>query len=419
MSEPKPKSLKRIMSSQILNETLLNLEKEKFQLLKKLKNYEDKYSQNETEKRRILKRQEGYKENLKAMENKIKEYRSKRKDLQKNIIHIIQFFSKTMNKINTYSNQVLGSVGKMMQSLALGQKYDFSEIMIFNPLKQIDDLFDYINTLKIEKIDFVKVKKSVKKRTQDSNKGKEKTKSLNSMYNGLLSRFKFMSKDLSRDDFNEILDQFETHKQLLIENSGLLNKRSLNDSHDLNSHSFLDSSLNQSAMSSILEANSLRKGILSLNKTFNLQESLKEDNKELLLLCEELEDQKEDVDLKLKLANKRSSKLKKEVDNIKKILELKKDNLKNVEKEGKKFEDEFEEILTQLEGINIKINFFLGLESEEYQCNHYGKLLNSGIEKAKKEVKIKLNFSVNNILSSSGISVSSNKNLYLKENLSP
>lgn len=359
MLSPRIKNLEaRTEIQKKLNEDVLVLEREKFELLKKIKNYEDKDSQNETEKRRILNRQKVYKENLKTMEDKIKEYRTERKELQKKIIYILQHFSKLLNNTSTINQTFLSAFGNMMQNLAVGQPWDSSQIEVFQPGMIIDDMFEYIDTLKIEKIDFNKVKNSIQKRLQGQDKIKQKFDALNNMYKGLQSRFQLLKGDISRDDFNEILDQFESHKQLLIENSSLLSRKSHNDSIDLNNHSFLDSSLNHSAMSSILDASTIRSGMINLNKTFNLKESLKDDNKDLLLLCEDLGDQNDDMDLKIKMANKRTNKLKREVERIRNVLVSKKNDLKQVEEKGKNFEDEFEAILTQLEGKVFKNNYF-------------------------------------------------------------
>ena len=352
---------------------VMKIEREKYQLLEQIKTYQEKISQQETQSRRMEKRYEQMVKHISAFEEKLKESRSERKTLQKQIIYIVQFVDRIVHKLCRFNKSFVDCFVKALENLLFKKSFDFESSLKFMDRNAIrESFFDYLKTLKLTKIDFNKVKRSMV-RAQNKVPGydtSEGIKALESLYDKLSEQIGNSKFDISKKDISEILGQFQSHKMLLRRNSDLLSRRSAMEESSIefgfNKHPQAPSatmgcpsygssfvvpaeSMNQS-MSSFMDVSNFKSSILSLNtSTMSLLEN-REETAELMSIYENLEEKKDDFDLKLKLASKRTSKLKREVERANSTLEVKRGELRAVQAQGEKLEGDFERVLAELEG---------------------------------------------------------------------
>lgn len=125
------------------------------------------------------------------------------------VIHLIQFFSKRLNSYQKKSQNVCQEFSKMLQNLMLDEKFVAPELQSLNWKSELESLFTFLETLKLRKINFEKVKKSeFKKFTHklEFNKYKE---SLKYMYDKVQTKLQSKEALMTKEDMNMLVDQFE------------------------------------------------------------------------------------------------------------------------------------------------------------------------------------------------------------------
>jgi len=349
-----------------------DIEREKYKLIEKVVALEEEISKRDTHYRRMKQRLEQCAEKFVKMDEKLLQYRNEVKQANKNVVYIIQNTLKVIHKISADSSDVFQSMSRILQSLSLGEDFDFESIKTVDWQTQSNTIFEHATSLDMRKINLDKVRISEEKKYSNKQPDTKKyLESLSYVYERLMNKLNRNEKLISRDDVSLLMDQFENQNELLRKNSSVLHDSSLcigelNKTKDLYSSRLDESAFLES------ERGSINSSMYRGNNSYITPELFFEDNtKEYNLLA----DENEEFDFQIKNQERKAKKLEAEIERLIKSKSEKATKLKRLENRIHELERVFEEKLLELEG-----NLCLTLEAESdlAQSVNYCTLMQTG-----------------------------------------
>jgi len=261
--------------------------------------------------KKMEKREDQIKQSLVDIQDKLRDYKVEKKDLQKSIVFLMQKFSEILKQISSGNNEMLRAVKLMLKTLISADDFNFEKITPPSPEKYFKDIFEFaIKTLLTGKqIDYAKIMTCELKGFPQACAQENLLSSIKSSY--LDMKETILSSTKQRDE------------QGFLKNS--------NASWALN-ESMVESERRNSLKYSKISMKHMRKDSMgSVCSDFNLQnildapshllcESFRIEEEDLNSKYESLCDIKEDLDIQIKLSERKNNKLKREIEKMESII---------------------------------------------------------------------------------------------------
>ena len=187
-----------------------DLEKEKYDLLEKVKSLEIAKGMVESESQRKDDKLKELATKVAAYSIKLVEYRDRSKMEQKNICALIRRFAETLKQVHTANQITVDYVTRVFHGLAIQRDLEISDFGLFDVKTALESLCSTENSSIFKKIDFTKMKDSIMKGFLEGPNLKEANRLFESTYRTLLTRMERCQ--TSTSEIAMLCSNFESHR---------------------------------------------------------------------------------------------------------------------------------------------------------------------------------------------------------------
>lgn len=214
--------------------TVGELEKEKYELLEKVKELEIAKTNVESDSKRKDHKLSELAIKVTQYATKLTEYKERSKNEQKNICGLVRRFASTLKEVNNSNHSVIEYVTKIFHGLAIQKEVDLGDLSLFDAKAAVNTLCGEQSSTIFKKIDWVKLKGTIMQNFGEIPNTKDAIKLFASTYKTLLARME--SCQTSSSEVAMLCNNFEAHKNLMRESNALLRSSNvMRDSINLNS----------------------------------------------------------------------------------------------------------------------------------------------------------------------------------------
>ena len=204
----------------VTKQRIEDLERDKYQLLEKVKALEMGKSSQEADLKRSHQRLKDSNEKLNLLTTKYEKFKEKQKVEQKNICGLFRCFTGVLKKTSEANVTVMEYLSKIFHGLAIQRDTDLKELKLFDGRAALETVFNDELVKSFQKIEIGKLRSQCLASFGEAQDFSEKFQLFDTTYKSLLKRMQ--SGQGNNAELALLVSSFEQQRNLMKENNALL-----------------------------------------------------------------------------------------------------------------------------------------------------------------------------------------------------